>query len=477
MDSALSTTPFGRRPVTLGHIARQIAVRQALEQAGGPNSNAPAAVNKWQLFRTLTQVRARLGVSDRTLGVLHALLSFHQETALTLPRRTTEAAAPSGEGAASRAGNASSDLVVFPSNQALSLRAHGMAPATLRRHLAALVDAGLIERRDSPNGKRYARKAESGQDRFADAFGFDLTPLVVRAAEFEALAEVVAQERRAVQLLKERITLVRRDIAKLVECGLAEGAPADWEGYRERYRALLAPLRGVRDGAALDAVAAALASLRTEVANALEAFILSKKLSGNDAHFEHVLLNDKTEWHIDFEPSSTEAGARGGPRQADQADSLSEERRSSELETKHRGEATSASPEPTYSLGLVLEACPDVRDYAPKGAIRNRQEFIDCMRLVRPMLGVSPDAWRDAVDVMGEGQAAVAIATILQRSVHSSEAKPEPATGRMRVNGSPAITSPGGYLRALTERARAGALALGPVLMALIGQRQKARRA
>ena len=41
-----------------------------------------------------------------------------------------------------------------------------------------------IVRRDSPNGKRYARKGRGGEIKLA--FGFDLAPLVVRADEFEA---------------------------------------------------------------------------------------------------------------------------------------------------------------------------------------------------------------------------------------------------------------------------------------------------
>ena len=44
------------------------------------------------------------------------------------------------------------------------------------------------------------------------------------------------------------------------------------------------------------------------------------------------------------------------------------------------------------------------------------------------------------------------------------------------VNGSPVIVSAGGYLRALTEKARAGEFTPGPMLMALIGQRTKAKR-
>ena len=108
-------------------------------------------MHKWQVFRAICTAKARLGVSERALAVLDALLSFHPETAL------------SGDG-----------LIVFPSNHQLALRAHGMAPATLRRHLAALVDCGLIIRRDSPNGKRFARKGQGGTIEMA--FGFDLAP-------------------------------------------------------------------------------------------------------------------------------------------------------------------------------------------------------------------------------------------------------------------------------------------------------------
>ena len=67
--------------------------------------------------------------------------------------------------------------------------------------MAALVDAGLIVRRDSPNGKRYARKGRGGKVKLA--FGFDLAPLVVRAEEFERLAQEIEAETRAIKLAKE----------------------------------------------------------------------------------------------------------------------------------------------------------------------------------------------------------------------------------------------------------------------------------
>src|SRR6185437_4177062 len=111
MQPHSSTTPFGRRSLTLAHVASQ-----AKAKARPPEK----VVHKWQVFRAICAAKARVGVSERALAVLDALLSFHPETTL------------SGEG-----------LIVFPSNQQLALRAHGMAAATLRRHLAALVDCGL----------------------------------------------------------------------------------------------------------------------------------------------------------------------------------------------------------------------------------------------------------------------------------------------------------------------------------------------
>jgi replication initiation protein RepC len=96
---------------------------------------------------------------------------------------------------------------------------------------------------------------------------------------------------------------------------------------------------------------------------------------------------------------------------------------------------------------MVLEACPDIADHARDG-VKSWRDLVATAAVVRPMLGISPSAWEQANDVLGPNDAAVVLAAILQRSS--------------------AIASPGGYLRSLTEKARAGAFSLGPVLMALI---------
>jgi len=67
---------------------------------------------------------------------------------------------------------------------------------------------------------------------------------------------------------------------------------------------------------------------------------------------------------------------------------------------------------------------------------------------VRGYLGISPSAYEDACHVMGQECAAIVVACILQRVQH--------------------IDSAGGYLRALTEKARAGQFTVGPMLMAAL---------
>ena len=452
------TTSFGRRTATLGQIATQLQVRRAIDEAAFPGSNAPAAINKWALYRTLTQIRERLGVSDRSLSVLNALLSFHPETALTLPK--TRAGA---DGASDDIGELACDLVVFPSNKALCQRAHGMADRTLLRHLTDLVAAGLIIRRDSPNGKRYARKDPSGQDRFSHAFGFDLTPLVARAGEFERLAEEVKAVARQRHLRKERISLLRRDVSKFIGLGLDEGVAGDWEALGRRAMALMMPLRGIREDKALAMLEADLAALKAEIAKALESGINVKNLAGNDRQNGAHQSNSNTNRYLDLEPSSKEAGGKAEPNTA--ADTCSSD------------EASNAA----FPLGMVMEACPDVKEYVPEGRVRTWSDFLAAAAAIRPMIGISPDAWREAQEALGHRDAHVAVAAILQRSEFSSEAETLRGEGggsaSILVNGSPAIRSAGGYLRALTEKARAGEFALGPVLMALIGQRLKAKRA
>lgn len=392
------TTPFGRRSLTPAQIRAQA------------NANAcppETTVHKWTVFRDIAACRLRLGLGDRTLAVLNALLTFHPETALSI-----------GEGP---------ELVVFPSNAALALRAHGIAEATLRRHLAALVEAGLIIRRDSPNGKRYARKGEGGT--VAQAFGFELSPLVARAAELADIAAQVRADAMALRVARERVTLLRRHCIKLIEALEAgEGAPGSATVLRERYGAIMGVMPRRATQADCDIASLALEGLAGDVGNLLLAQREIQETSGSVVQSERHNQNSNPNTPVNEE--AIEIAMKKPPEP--------HEGRGLRLE----GGTTRS----TYPLGLILEACPDIGAFTHSD-IRSWRELADVADKVRPMLGISPDAWREARDVMGEDAASVTLAAILQRAEH--------------------IKSPGGYLRALVDRKRRGEFSLGPVIQAL----------
>jgi replication initiation protein RepC len=96
---------------------------------------------------------------------------------------------------------------------------------------------------------------------------------------------------------------------------------------------------------------------------------------------------------------------------------------------------------------MVLNACPQIVDYAPGGRIGTWRELMATAVVVRSMLGVSPSAYEQACEIMGPENAATAIACILERAGH--------------------INSAGGYLRDLTRKSARSEFSLGPMLMAL----------
>ncbi|MGZ5889283.1 MAG: plasmid replication protein RepC [Hyphomicrobium sp.] len=425
MNRDLPTTPFGRRPLSLAMVATQVTAKATPPEV---------AVHKWQIYRAICEAKTAIGVTDRALAVLNALLTFHPETVLTsAPRRA----------AGDETAEESSGLIVFPSNHSLTLRAHGMAPATLRRHLAVLVHCGLVIRRDSPNGKRYARKGQGGA--IETAFGFDLTPLVARAAEFECLAEEARGERRAYLVVREGITLVRRDIVKMIDAGVEEGVPADWRALHEAYAALARRIPRTATRSELEPLLDELTALAERIRKVLETHVNSQNKSANESHSERHIQNSNTnlnESETAFQPSRDEVEPRSAVPNVRQGPNSSSDR-------------TQQTQQRRFPLGMVLKACPDVVDYARHGSSSWR-EFVATAGLVRSALGISPSAWEDACAVLGEEDAAVVVAAILQRAE--------------------AINSPGGYLRSLTDKARAGQFSTGPVLMSLLRTHMNSRR-
>ncbi|WFU11988.1 plasmid replication protein RepC (plasmid) [Rhizobium sp. CB3090] len=419
------TTPFGRRSMTLGMLSNQYDAKDI---------EPGKSIDKWKLFRALCEARSIYGISDRALAVLNALLSFYPENALS----------------------EENGLVVFPSNAQLSLRAHGIAPATLRRHLAALVAAGLLIRKDSPNGKRYARRDRKGE--IHEAFGFSVASLIARADEIFANAALIVAERQRLRITKERLSICRRDIAKLIEIALQEQAPGDWTMIQTTFHSIVDAIpRGphIRD---LNGVLDELEMLRSEIVIRLEKQLETQKQSATESQTERHIQNTDSKNILESEPASSaqpvqDSMANETLTLCDNQEGPHSHSLSGSADDKYHVTISespinpSAQPLKSFPLDLVIQACPEVVSYGHAGKVESWRDLMAAATVIRTMLNISPSAYQEACDVMGPQNAATVIACMLQRAEH--------------------INSAGGYLRNLTRRAQRGEFAIGPMLMTL----------
>lgn len=375
-----------------------------------------SGVNKWEALRELSVARAAYGLSDRDMTVLQALLSFHPETILN--------------------GNAGG-LIVHASNEAICGRLNGMPCSTMRRHLARLVAAGVLVRRDSPNGKRYARKTAEGKD----AFGFDLSPLIHHFPAFCQQAEAVRAEQDRFDRLRETVSLMRRDLAGLALYG--EEVRPDIHIWTRLQDMAALTARAIKRRLSFDELESIHQQLDAALSEAREILepAESRNMSTKDAENGHHYQNSNTNLHV-FELRDEAAQVEAVGSDADCGASVMGE---DELPLPFE-----ATPRPKMPLRLVLSACEQIQLYAPDG-IRHWHEFVRSADTVRPMMGISPSAWDDAKKVLGPEEAATVLAAILERFED--------------------IRSPGGYLRSLVDKAALGAFSSGPMIMALMHKR------
>lgn len=395
-------TPF-RRPINAAILHYQAAAQQDLP---------PSGVNKWEALRELAAARIAFGLSDRDLSVLQALVSFHQATIV---------------------GGNHSETVVHPSNKAICERLNGMPCSTMRRHLANLVQTGFVVRRDSPNGKRYARRY--GNEKIA--FGFDLAPLAQRFVEVCEAAEAVRAAEERYKRLRTTVSLMRRDLAGLVDYGRSlRPDRAIWDQASDLCVLTARDLRRKLDFAELQQMESALSEALNAIRDLLEP-VQSQDMSTNGVTNEQHYQNSNKDSY-DFEPRLEKAQGEGSA--SDPATALVTEGSTDEPVSVDNNL-------PRIPLGLVLAACSEYRTYAER-PVRHWHDLVRVADVIRPMMGVSPSAWDEAKKYMGPEEASVVILAMLERFGD--------------------IRSPGGYLRSLSAKAALGEFSCGPMIMALM---------
>ncbi|NSY40879.1 plasmid replication protein RepC [Leisingera sp. ANG59] len=405
-------TPFGRTvdAVLLKH-----------QQAAAAHSPMHAAVSKWDALRELATARKAYSLNDRDLSVLQALISFLPGTDVEPQPGVT---------------------VVHPSNRAICERLNGMPNSTMRRHMAKLVAAGILIRRDSPNGKRYVRRSQGERV----AYGFDLSPLARRYAEFSDAAETERALAARIKHLRETVSLMRRDLLNLALLGAAEDPELSiWDQFQDLAHLTARDLRRKLGLADLADIQTSLSASLEEAKRQLET-VFAEEPGTSGARIEHHYQNSKKD---SFESEQAVKPAHA-PHTESQEDTSYAEKPSEQGTVSHKTRPqppkAPAPSGPNLPLRLILSACGEIQSYAD-GPIRHWPDLLRAADTVRPMMGISSAVWEETKTVMGAAEAATVVAAMLERFLD--------------------IRSPSGYLRHLSAKAVSGAFTSAPMVMAL----------
>src|SRR5271169_7152841 len=190
-------SPTGFRRLTPSLLK---ADRTAERFAGLPNGLTVHG----QLLAAFKAAAPRLGLTPRLVHAIDWLFRF------TMPQDWGRGGRP----------------IVWPS-ASMQQEALGLSPSQAKAINRALIEAGVLTMRDSPNGKRYGVRDRAG--RITEAYGFDLAPIAARHAEFVRLAEAARAERAEMGRLRRRATIARKGITQILETAAEYGLQGeDW---------------------------------------------------------------------------------------------------------------------------------------------------------------------------------------------------------------------------------------------------------
>ncbi|MGH1413516.1 MAG: plasmid replication protein RepC [Pelagimonas sp.] len=404
---------------------------QAGEQLSIPKSQATSAAKR---------VAAAIGLQAQDLLLLDTFAAFTQPQDWEQGRRP----------------------IVWASNNFL-IEQTGFSLSTLRRHVRRLAELGLIWIKDSPNGKRYGHRDEDGV--IVEAYGFDLAPLAARAEEFEALYAQLKEEREFCASLRNVVTITRRVIRAKIDKALESGLRGPWKQLEEEFTILLQglPKRTTTANKLLDIVDW-FKAFKDRVEEAFEAaFDWPEESDVKSPNPE----GSSTSNVVPINTNMTPTGASDGTHilTTNQPDPVSSNR----FETKHAARVEPEKPKPEQiekpeevdldiqwsthtnkrtsevDIPMLMATCPHFAEMARAvggGYIRDWNELHRAAGQIRGMAGISEDAWNLSQKALGPAIASAAIALIFDKHT----------TGEVK--------SPGGYLRGMVEKARAGELHL-----------------
>ena len=299
-----------------------------------------AKPDRFTLIETVRRAASELQIGPPVVATLDALLSCLP------PNRTHD--------------------LVFASNATLVMRRNGISDRTLRRHLADLIEAGLLRRVDSPNGKRYSKRNPVMGTVLR--FGLDLAPLF---ASFSHLCKIAQEQTVSIALN----AYLRTKLRVAINLSLSNHSDSD-------------------------IAIAAQKSLR-------------RKLTNDELTdwLEKLRLTSTIHEDIDCETASTTAQMSGsnGQNVRHQQNSVKELNDKEEESAIRKTE----EPKPDISLAALIEACPQAAGFLLE-KLSSPLDVVTHARRLAPMIGIDRVCYEAAEAKHGQLGAALTIWALLE---------------------------------------------------------------
>ena len=299
-----------------------------------------AKPDRFTLIETVRRAASELQIGPHVVATLDALLSCLP------PNRTHD--------------------LVFASNATLVMRRNGISDRTLRRHLADLIEAGLLRRVDSPNGKRYSKRNPVMGTVLR--FGLDLAPLF---ASFSHLCKIAQEQTVSIA----HNAYLRTKLRVAINLSLSNHSDCD-------------------------IAIAAQKSLR-------------RKLTNDELTdwLEKLRLTSTIHEDIDCETASTTAQMSGsnGQNVRHQQNSVKELNDKEEESAIRKTE----EPKPDISLADLIEACPQAAGFLLE-KLSSPSDVVTHARRLAPMIGIDRVCYEAAEAKHGQLGAALTIWGLLE---------------------------------------------------------------
>jgi replication initiation protein RepC len=330
---------------------------------------------------------------------------------------------------------AGSRPIVWPSAR-MQQQSLGLSPTQAKWINRRLVELGLVSMKDSPNGKRYGKRDPKG--RLVEAYGFDLSPLAARYAEFRRLAEQGRAERLAMGRLRRRATIAKKAIIQILETAAEYGLEGEeWAVLRHDSQAIGRALKAIERSDEMEVGVISLERRQRLGRERLEGLLgtvdSDPKGPENRPHYNNYKPTPDPEQDTVIAANECSGGA---------AEGVPQYRPPERRERSDKGMVHGIAPDELVRLAPKLK--PYLRRPNPTWP-----EIVDAAEWLRHDLGVSKSLWGDACLAMGRDLAAVALAIVSTKEAEHFR------------------TSPGGYFHGMIAKARAGELHLERTIWAM----------